>query len=47
MEESSKEEKSELKRKLERNEEKADSPEVNISVMPNVHIERPITAQDE
>jgi hypothetical protein len=28
-------------------EENPDSPEVNISVMPNVHTERPSAAQDE
>ncbi len=36
-----------MKQKSESNEENPDSPEINISVMPNVHTERPSTAQDE
>ena len=43
----SKEERSELKRKLESMEEKDDSREVNISVVPNLHMEISSTAQDE
>ena len=46
-EERIKEERSELKWKLESMEENPDSPEVNISVMPNVHTESPRAAQDE
>ena len=42
-----KDERSELKNKLESMEEKDDSREVNISVMPNLHTEIPSTAQDE
>ena len=43
----SKEERSELKRKLESMEEKDDSREVNLSVMPNLHTEISSAAQDE
>ena len=43
----SKEERSELKRKLESMEEKDDSREVNLSVVPNLHTEISSTAQDE
>ena len=43
----SKEERSELKHKLESMEENPDSPEVKISVMPNLHTEIPSTAKDE
>jgi hypothetical protein len=43
----SKEERRELKRKLESMEEYPDSPEVNITVMPNVNTEIPSMAQDE
>ena len=42
-----KEEKSELKHKLESMEEKDDSREVNISDLPNLHKQIPSTAQDE
>jgi hypothetical protein len=45
-EERIKEERSELKQKLESMEENPDSPEVNISGVPNVHTERPSAAQD-
>ena len=41
------EEKLELKHKLESMEEKDDSQEVNISVMPNLHTEISSTDQDE
>ena len=47
MEERIKEERSELKWKLESMEENLDSPEVNFSVMQNVHTESPRAAQDE
>ena len=47
MEKRIKEEKSELKHKLESIEEKDVSWEVNISVMPNLHTEIPSKAQDE
>jgi Zn-dependent M16 (insulinase) family peptidase len=43
----SKEERSELKRKLESMEENPDSPEVKISVMPNLQTEIPSAAKDE
>ena len=43
----SKEERRELKLKLESMEENPDSPEVNISVMPNLHTEIPSAGQDE
>ena len=43
----SKKERSELKRKLESMEEKDNSREVNISVVPNLHTEIPSAAQDE
>jgi hypothetical protein len=43
----SKEQRSELKHKLESMEEKEDSPEVNLSVMPNFQTEIPGAAQDE
>jgi hypothetical protein len=43
----SKEERSELKCNLESTEEKDDSREVNISVVPNLHTEIPSTAHDE
>ena len=43
----SKEERSELKRKLESMEEKDDSREVNISVVPNFHTEISRAAQDK
>ncbi len=47
MEKRIKEERSELKRKLESMEEKDDSREVNISVVPNFHTEISSAAQDE
>ena len=48
MEERSKEERSELKCKLENMEEKDNPQEVNISIMSNLHTETPTaTAQDE
>ena len=43
----SKGEKSELESKLERMEEKEDSPEVSLSVVANFHTDIPSTAQDE
>jgi hypothetical protein len=43
----SKEERSELKRKLESMEENPDSPEVKISLMPNLHTEILSAAKDE
>ena len=45
--ERSKEKRSELKHKLKSMEERAESPEVNISVMPNLQTEIPRAAQDE
>jgi len=43
----SKEERSELESKLERMEEKEDSPEVSLSVVANFHTDIPSAAQDE
>ena len=47
MEKRSKEERSELKCKLESMEEKDDSRDVNLSVMQNLHTEISSAAQDE